>query len=70
MMDAGGDGYSNNTGKQVKPVEIIVKQLGSAGADDPLNQRSSVGWKMALATSILNSAWILDLEHTNAFSDD
>lgn len=70
MMDGGGDGYANNTGKQVKPVEIIVKQLGSAGADDPLNQRATVGWKMSLATTVLNSAWIRDLEHTNAFSDD
>lgn len=70
MSDAGGDGYSNNTGMQVKPVEIIVKQLGSAGADDPLNQRSTIGWKMSLATSVLNSAWIRDLEHTNVFSDD
>lgn len=69
MMD-GGEGYSNNTGKQVKPVEIIAKQLGSAGADDPLNQRATVGWKMALATTVLNNTWIRDLEHTNAFSDD
>lgn len=57
------------TGKSVRPVEIIVKPLGSAGADDPLNQRGSVGWKMALATSVTNSAWIRDLEHTNASSD-
>ena len=70
MMDGGGDGYANNTGKQVKPVEIKVKQLGSAGTGDPLDQRATIGWKMALATSVLNSAWILDLEHTNSFSDD
>ena len=25
--------------------EMIVKQLGSAGTDDPLNQRASAGWK-------------------------
>jgi N4-gp56 family major capsid protein len=57
------------TGKSVRPVEIIVKPLGSAGADDPLNQRATVGWKMALATAVTNSAWVRDLEHTNAFSD-
>lgn len=66
----GGDGYANDTGKQVKPVEIIMKQLGSAGADDPLNQRASVGWRISLATTVLNSAWIRDLEHVNMFSDD
>lgn len=70
MADAGGDGYANNTGKSVKPVQIIAKQLGSAGADDPLDQRATVGWKMSLATSVLNNTWIRDLEHTNAFSDD
>ncbi len=70
LVDGGGDGYSSNTGKSVKPVEIIVKQLGSAGATDPLNQRATIGWKMALAVNVLNSAWIRTLEHTNAFSDD
>ncbi len=56
-------------GEAVSPVEIISKQLGSSGSDDPLNQRATVGWKGALATSVLNSAFIIDLEHTNAFSD-
>lgn len=56
------------TGKAVKPVEIIAKQLGSAGAADPINQRATVAWKMALATTVLNSAWVRDLEHVNAFS--
>jgi N4-gp56 family major capsid protein len=58
------------TGQNVKPVEIIVKQLGSAGADDPLNQRSTIGWKMSLATTVTNAAWIRDLEHANVASDD
>ena len=70
MMDSGGDGFDTNTGKQVKPVEIIVNQLGSAGSADPLRQRATVGWKMALAASVTNANWILDLEHTNTFSDD
>lgn len=60
----------NMTGQQVKPVELIVKQLGSAGADDPLNQRATVGWKMSLGESVTNSAWIRDLEHANVASDD
>lgn len=68
VMDNAGDGYSNNTGQNVKPVEIIAKQLGAG--DDPLNQRATVGWKMAFAISVLNSAWIRVFEHTNAFSND
>lgn len=70
MMDGGGDGYSNNTGKSVKPVSIITKQLGSAGADDPLDQRATMGWKMAFATSVLNANWIRNLYHVTIASDD
>lgn len=69
-VDSAPESSRNMTGQNVKPVEIIVKQLGSAGADDPLNQRATVGWKMSLAESVTNSAWIRDLEHTNVASDD
>lgn len=70
MVDGQGEAGRNMTGMAVKPVNIIVKQLGSSGSADPLDQRSTVGWKMSLQSAILNSAWLLDLEHTNAFSDD
>ncbi len=42
--------------------EIIVKPLGSAGADDPLNQRASVGWKCADAFSRLQELALIRLE--------
>jgi N4-gp56 family major capsid protein len=54
------------TGQNVKPVEIIVKQLGSAGADDPLNQRATIGWKMSLGIAMTNAAWSRDLEQAAA----
>lgn len=63
-----GDYGGNNTGKGMNPVSLIVKQLGSAGTADPLDQRATIGWRMQLATQILNSAWIRDLEHVNMFS--
>jgi N4-gp56 family major capsid protein len=69
-VDSAPDTARNMTGQNVKPVEIIVKQLGSAGADDPLNQRATVGWKIALGEAVTNSAWIRDLEHTTVSSDD
>jgi N4-gp56 family major capsid protein len=53
---------SGMTGQGVKPVEIILKQLGSAGADDPLNQRATIGWKMSLGIAMTNAAWARDLE--------
>lgn len=57
------------TGQRLRPVEIIMKPVGSAGAADPLNQRGSLAWKMSLSTEILNSAWIRVIKHTNVFSD-
>ena len=43
-------------------MNTYVKPLGSAGAADPLNQRSTVGWKATTITTILNQAWMLRLE--------
>jgi len=68
MMDGGGDGVGPLTGQTVKPVEIIMKGLGSSGIHDPLDQRGTVGWKATHEEAILNSAWILDLQHANDFS--
>ena len=41
----------------------IVKPLGSAGTADPLNQRSTSGWKATYVAKVLNSAFIVDIEH-------
>lgn len=43
-------------------LETIVKQKGSAGTADPLNQRSSVGWKATRVAEILNNAYMLRIE--------
>jgi len=43
-------------------MSTYVKALGSAGAADPLNQRSTVGWKATTITTILNQAWMVRLE--------
>jgi N4-gp56 family major capsid protein len=69
-VDGAPEKAKNMTGQNVKPVELFVKQLGSAGSSDPLNQRATVGWKMSLGEAITNSAWIRDLEHANVASDD
>lgn len=44
-------------------LQNIVKPLGSAGADDPLNQRATSGWKLSFVGKILQQAWILRVEH-------
>lgn len=43
-------------------LEMIVKQLGSAGTADPLNQRGTIGWKATKTAKILNEEWIMRIE--------
>jgi N4-gp56 family major capsid protein len=43
-------------------LQTIVKQLGSAGTSDPLNQRATVGWKAMKTAEILTDAYMLRLE--------
>jgi len=43
-------------------MSTYVKPLGSAGTADPLEQRSTVGWKATTTTKILNDAWMVRLE--------
>lgn len=47
-------------------LETIAKQLGSSGTLDPLNQRSSVGWKGNRVTKILNERNMVRYEHATS----
>lgn len=40
---------------------VIVKPLGSAGTADPLDQRSTVGWKASTVSKILNDAFAVSI---------
>ena len=51
-------------------LQTIVKQKGSAGTADPLDQRSSVGWKATKTAEILVDAYLMRVEHKSAFSGD
>lgn len=44
----------------------IFKPLGSAGSADPLEQQSTMGWKVAFTTTILQQAFMLRLEHATS----
>ena len=45
-------------------LQTIVKPVGSGGASDPLDQRATVGAKVAAFTAkILNNLWIVRVEH-------
>lgn len=43
-------------------MSTYVKALGSAGSADPIEQRSTVGWKATTTTAILNDTWMVRLE--------
>ncbi|MBQ4561436.1 MAG: N4-gp56 family major capsid protein [Clostridia bacterium] len=49
-------------------MEMIVKSKGSAGTADPLNQRSTVGWKAAHAAAILYDERLVRFECGSSYS--
>lgn len=50
-------------------LETIVKQLGSGGTADPLNQRATVGWKATKVTEILSNEYMVRVETGCTYSD-
>lgn len=60
ILAANGYGIPDIAGSS-KP-ETIIKNLGSAGSSDPLNQRSSIGWKAYLTACRLDELCILRIE--------
>ena len=51
-------------------LQTIIKQLGSAGTADPLNQRSTVGWKATKTAEILLEPYMFRVECCSEFSPD
>ena len=48
-------------------IETIVKQLGSGGTADPLNQRSTVGYKLNKTAVILEQTYLVRIESAASF---
>lgn len=51
-------------------LEHFTKQLGSAGANDPLNQRATVGWKGTIAACVLAQEALVRIETASTFESD
>lgn len=49
-------------------LETIVKQLGSGGTADPLNQRATTGWKAIKTAKILVEEYMERIEHSATLS--
>lgn len=50
-------------------LEHIVKQLGSSGTADPLNQRATAGWKATKVAERLVEAYMVRVETASTFTD-
>jgi len=46
--------------------KVIVKAFGSGGTSDPLDQKSSIGWKTFLVSRVLNDNFMQNLEVTHS----
>ncbi len=62
-----GDNAYGTTRLENGGLQHIVKQLGSAGTSDPLNQRATAGWKATKATVRLTEAFMVRIETASTF---
>jgi N4-gp56 family major capsid protein len=62
----GADAYGT-TDIDGEGLKTIIKQLGSAGTGDPLDQRATVGWKASLVAERLVEAYMLRVETASTF---
>lgn len=51
-------------------LQTIIKQLGSSGVADPLNQRASVGWKATKTAERLVENYMIRVETASTFQSD
>lgn len=65
VMGANAYGTTNVEGGGL---ESIVKQLGSGGTADPLNQRATAGWKAVKTAEILYNDYLVRIESASTFS--
>lgn len=63
-----GDGAYGVTEITGGGLQTIVKQKGSAGTADPLDQRSSVGWKAIKTAELLVENYLIRIESCGEFS--
>lgn len=67
FLGDGGYGVTEVTGGGL---ETIIKQKGSAGTADPLDQRSSIGWKALRTAELLVEPYVVRVECMSALSSE
>ncbi len=64
-----GENAYGTTSVEGGGLQHIVKQLGSGGSYDPLDQRATVGWKASKVTVRLVEAFMVRIETTASFTE-
>lgn len=67
VLCMGKDAYGE-VEPSAESLEVIVKQRGSAGTQDPLDQRATVGWKASTAAKILYEQRMIRFECGSSYS--
>ena len=57
----GKEAYGVVSVRGKKKMDVYVKSLGSSGTADPIDQRSTVGWKASTVAKILNDAYAVSV---------
>lgn len=65
-----GDNAYGTTNVEGGGLQSIVKQLGSGGTADPLNQRATAGWKAVKTAEILYDDYIVRIESASTYSNN
>lgn len=47
----------------IRTPKVYIKNPGSGSTDNPIDQFSTVGWKMPFVAKVLNSNWVIALKH-------
>ncbi len=58
----GKDAYATTSLRGKGGIKSIVNAIGSAGAEDPLAQYGTIGWKAITGCAILNENWLIRCE--------
>ena len=67
LLAEGAYGVTEVTGGGL---ETIIKQIGSSGVADALNQRGSIGWKAMTTAEILVEPYLMRIESKSALSNE
>lgn len=63
-----GDNAYGTTSVEGGGLQHIVKQLGSGGTSDPINQRATAGWKALFTAERLVEQYMVRIETTSTFT--